>query len=82
MMDANKPNDWIGFTSETRFAAKAAAVVKDVTKMARQALLNAKVILLFSLLAITDGRNAVWRQASQKTKMSSAAIPSTIKMVS
>ena len=78
---ANIPNALIGLISDEALAKKATAVVLDVTAIALKDLLNAYAILRFSSLA-SIGMQPPWRHASQKTKMSSAAMPSTMKIVS
>ena len=75
------PNPLIGLISENALARNATAVVLDVTVMARNERLKAKASLRLSSF-LMKCKNSDWRQASQKTKMSSAAIPSTIKIVS
>lgn len=73
------PNPRIGLISENAFARKATAVVLEVTAMALKERLKAKAILRCSSWHI-KGMNYDWRQASQNTNMSSAAIPKTMKM--
>ena len=80
IMAAKIPNARIGLISDEALARKATAVVLEVTAIARNDLLKAYAILRLSSAAIA-GINPAWRQASQKTKMSSAAIPRTIKIV-
>ena len=78
---AKMPKPLIGRMSDAALARNATAVVLDVTAIARKERLNAYARRRFSSFAM-NGMNSDWRQASQKTKMSSAAIPSTMKIVS
>ena len=78
---AKMPNARIGTISDRAFARNATHVVLDVTKIAPKARLKVKAILSFSSFAIYAWSLDCF-QASQKTKMSSAAIPSTMKIVS
>ena len=81
MIAAKIPKALIGLISDKEFARKATAVVLEVTAMARKERLKAYASLLFSSLAIM-GINSLCLQASQKTNMSSAAMPRIMKMVS
>ena len=78
---AYKPNAFIGTIGEPTLAAKAIEVVLAVTEIAFAARLKLYAILPCWLLSI-NGLCSDCRQASQKTKMLSAAIPSTMKMIS
>ena len=78
---AKMPKPRIGRMSDAALARKATAVVLEVTAIARNDRLKAYAIRRFSSEAI-KGMNSDWRHASQNTKMSSAAIPSTMKIVS
>ena len=78
---AKIPKALIGLISEAAFARKATAVVLEVTAMARNERFQAYASLLFSSPAIMV-INSLCLQASQKTNMSSAAIPRIMKMVS
>lgn len=80
MIAAKIPKARIGLMSDVALARKATAVVLDVTAMALKDLLKAYAILLFSS-ATKDGICPDYRHASQKTKMSSAAMPSTMNIV-
>lgn len=80
-MAANMPKARIGLISDNALAKKATAVVLEVTRIALKDRLNAKARRLCSLLAI-KGWFSACRQASQKTKISSAAMPKTMKIVS
>ena len=73
------PKEDIGIIGLKALAKKAAAVVLDVVKVALAALLNAYASL-FRLSLQINLFVALWRQPSINTNMSSAAIPSTIKI--
>lgn len=75
------PKALIGIIGEAPFAAKATEVVLEVTAIAYAALLKAYAILLCTS-SFTIGINSDCRQASQNTKMLSAAIPRMMKMTS
>jgi len=66
---------------ENTLAKKATDVVLDVIKVALPALLNEYASLLFSS-PFSIGMCALCLQASMNTKISSAAIPKTIKITS
>jgi len=81
MIAAKIPNARIGLMSESALAKNAIAVVLEVTRIARNDLLK----LYDMRLARSSAMIAIWPDclhASQKTKISSAAMPSTIKIVS
>ena len=65
--------------SASALARKATAVVELVTSMALLARVKEYAMRLWKLF-LSRGCSSDWRQASMKTKMSSAAIPSTMKM--
>lgn len=86
---AKIPKALIGMIGLNTFARKATQVVLDVTNMALAALRTVYAILFYfvfnALFSVPSGARSsmkvsLWRQASIKTKKSSAAIPSTMKM--
>jgi hypothetical protein len=77
---AKIPNALIGIKGLKAFARNPTEVVLDVTNVALKALLQVYAILLFFDDRITVFSFWLYRQASNKTKTSSAAIPRTIKI--
>lgn len=73
------PKALIGIIGEAPLAAKATEVVLEVTAMAFAALLNAYAILRW-LSPFIIGINSDYLQASQNTKILSAAIPRMMKI--
>ena len=81
MTAAWSPNALIGTIGDAALAANAIEVVLAVTAIAFADLLKVYAILRCWLRAIT-GICSDWRHASQNTKMLSAAIPRTMKIIS
>ena len=77
---AQIPKEDIGIIGFIAFAKNAAEVVLEVVAVAREALRKEQASLLLISLPIYL-LLALWRQPSMKTKMSSAAMPKTMKMV-
>jgi len=74
------PNDLIGINGLKKLAKKATLVVEDVTAIALTALLKEYASLFFLSDKIFGSILSLCLQASINTKMSSAPIPSTMKM--
>ena len=79
MIAANIPNARIGLMSEPALARKAMEVVLEVTKMALNDLFQLYAMRLWKSSAMNE-MFSDYLHASQNTKMSSAAIPNTMKM--
>ena len=79
MTPANMPNDWIGIIGLKALTKKATADVLDVTAMALTALRQLYAILFF-LSPANCFIFSLCLQASMNTKISSAAIPRTMKI--
>ena len=79
MIAAYIPKELIGIIGLKTLAKKATDVVLDVTAVALAALLNEYASLLYLSSAISL-KQILCLQASTNTKISSAAIPSTMKM--
>ena len=71
----------MGMIGLKMFAIKATALVLEVTKVALEALLKAYANLLL-MSSFKSSIFLLYLQASTNTKISSAAIPNTIKMQS
>lgn len=80
MIPAKIPKLDMGMISESPVAKKAAAVVEEVASIAFEARLKVKAIILF-LLPSNSFNCKVSLQASMKTNISSAAIPSITKTI-
>jgi hypothetical protein len=78
-MDAWIPNDLIGIIGLKAFAKKAAAVVLEVVAVALADLLNESASL-FRLSSFISATLPLYSQRSMNTNMSSAPIPSTMKI--
>ena len=81
---ANIPNAFIGIKGLKKLAKKATAVVLEVKAMALSDLLKVYAILalLSPFFIIVGSILSLYRHASMNTKMSSAEIPRTRKIMS
>ena len=80
MTPAKTPKALTGSIGLAILAMKATEVVLDVTAIALAALLNAYAIL-FSKSSFNNGICALYLHPSMNTNISSAAIPSTMKII-